>query len=142
MAIALPGKGQETIPGPVPVPSGKAFEQLPLPVTHNRLPQYAEAPVIELRNPLVYGFVRSANQMGRDALGFAFELSLVKKLNKKISKAENSTHEPVMKKYVFRISAGQFKRKAEIEACSKEDAEEIMFQRFGDLPYELIEVHT
>ena len=69
------------------------------------------------------------------------ELSLIKKLSKKISKAESSADVPVMKKYVFRIAAGQINRKAEIDAISKEDAEEIMFQRYGDLPYELIEVH-
>ena len=68
------------------------------------------------------------------------ELSLIKKLNKKISKAENSADEPVMKKYIFRISAGHIIRKAEIAATSKEDAEEIMFQRYGDLPFELIEI--
>ena len=68
------------------------------------------------------------------------ELSLIKKLSKKISKAENSATEPVMKKYVFRISTGHIVRKAEIDATCKEDAEEIMFQRYGDLPYELIEV--
>ena len=69
------------------------------------------------------------------------ELPLIKKLNKKISKAENSSEEPLMKKYIFRISAASINRKAEIAAVSKEDAEEIMFQRYGDLPYELIEVH-
>jgi hypothetical protein len=69
------------------------------------------------------------------------DLSLLKKLNEKISEAEINSAEPIMKKYVFKISSGLSVRKTEISATSKEDAEKIMFQRYGDLPYELIEVH-
>jgi hypothetical protein len=69
------------------------------------------------------------------------ELSLIKKLDKEISKAEAGAEKSSMKKYIFRITAAHVNRKAEINASSKEDAEEIMFERYGDLPYELIEIH-
>ena len=69
------------------------------------------------------------------------ELALLQKLNKKISKAENATSEPMVRDYVFKITAAHIIRKTTITATSKAEAEDIMFQRYGDLPYELIEVN-
>ena len=75
---ALPGKGQKAIAGPVAVPGGRAFEQLPLAVAHGRLTQHGQQPVVELFQPLVDRFLRTSNQMGRDAFLAPLELSLVK----------------------------------------------------------------
>ena len=47
---------------------------------------------------------------------------------------------PLLKNYVFKIIASQVTRKDTITAASKQEAEEIMFERYGDLPYELIEI--
>lgn len=41
-AGSLPGEGQETVPGPVPVPGWCAFEQLPLALAHDWLPERGE----------------------------------------------------------------------------------------------------
>lgn len=70
------------------------------------------------------------------------ELSLLRKLNKKISRAENSSEEPVMKSYVFSIKAARKERVDVIIAASRQEAEEQMFQKYGDLSYELIEVRS
>ncbi|MEO8086879.1 MAG: hypothetical protein ABI763_08675 [Bacteroidota bacterium] len=69
------------------------------------------------------------------------ELALLQQLNKKISKAESASSEPVTKNYVFKVTVAHIIRTTTITAISKAEAEEIMFQRYGDLPYELIEVN-
>ena len=68
------------------------------------------------------------------------ERQLLSQLKKKIAKAENAASEPVIKNYVFRITAAHVVRKEVVAATSKPEAEEVMFQRYGDLPYELIEI--
>ena len=45
---ALPNKGQEAIPGPVAFPGGSTFEQLPLAMAHDRLPENGKQPVVKL----------------------------------------------------------------------------------------------
>ena len=45
---ALPGKGQEAIPGPVAFPGGSTFEQLPLAIAHDRLAENGKQPVVKL----------------------------------------------------------------------------------------------
>ena len=73
----VPGKGQEAIPGPVAVPGGDAFEQLPLAVAHHWMAEYGQQSVVKLFQMLVDGFVRASDQMGRDAFLAPLELSLV-----------------------------------------------------------------
>src|SRR4029434_11144796 len=73
----VPGKGQEAIPGPVTVPGGYTFEQLPLAVAHHWMAEHGEQPVVKLFQMLVDGFVRASDQMGRDAFLAPLELSLV-----------------------------------------------------------------
>src|SRR5437016_162164 len=75
---ALPGKNQETIPGPVAIPSGNAFEQLPLAVAHSRMAQHRKQPIVKLFKFLIDRLVRPSNQMGRDPFCSPFELSLMK----------------------------------------------------------------
>ena len=65
---------------------------------------------------------------------------LLKKLGKKISRAESGAAESQVKKYTFKITAAHVVRMAEVSAASKKEAEDIMFQRYGDLPYELVEI--
>ena len=43
----LPGKNQETIPGPIASPSGNAFEQLPVAATHDFVAQHAKQLVVK-----------------------------------------------------------------------------------------------
>ncbi|CAN5624160.1 hypothetical protein BH11BAC1_BH11BAC1_11100 [soil metagenome] len=69
------------------------------------------------------------------------ELALLQKLNMKISKADITASEPVTKNYVFKITVAHIIRSTTITSTSKVEAEEIMFQRYGDLAYELIEVN-
>src|SRR4030095_3258962 len=73
----VPGKGQEAIPGPVAVPGGYTFEQLPLAVAHHWMAEYGQQPVVKLFQMLVDGFVRASDKMGGDALLAPLELSLV-----------------------------------------------------------------
>src|SRR5262245_32295291 len=73
----VPGKSQEAIPGPVAVPGGYAFEQLPMAVAHYRMAEYGQQPVVKLFQMLVDGFVRASDQMGRDAFLSPLELPLV-----------------------------------------------------------------
>ena len=75
---ALPRKDQKAIPGPVAVPGRCALEQLPVAVAHDRLTQHGKQPVVKLFQPLVDRFLRTSNQMGRDACPAPLELSLVK----------------------------------------------------------------
>jgi hypothetical protein len=44
---AIPGKGYEAIAGPIAFPSGDAFQQLPLAITHSRLAQHGQQPIVE-----------------------------------------------------------------------------------------------
>jgi hypothetical protein len=68
------------------------------------------------------------------------ELSLLNQLKKKIAKAEHASSEPVMKKYTFKITAAHVVRKETITATSRSEAEQHMFEKYGDLPYELMDV--
>ena len=68
------------------------------------------------------------------------ELELLKQLNKKIEESEKDGPIQLPKNYIFKITAAHIVRKATITATSKSEAEEIMFEKYGDLPYELIEV--
>src|SRR4030095_3606334 len=58
--------------------AGPAREQLPLTVAHDWLAQHGQQPIVELVQPLIDRFLRTANQMGRDAFLAPLELSLVK----------------------------------------------------------------
>src|ERR1044071_6231195 len=77
-AGALPCKGQETIPRPVPIPSGFALEEFPSTITSDRLAQHGEQSIVELRESFVDRLLGSTHQMRRNAPGFSHELSLVK----------------------------------------------------------------
>lgn len=68
------------------------------------------------------------------------ERAVLQRLNKKNAKADNAMSESVKKNYVFKIIAANLTRETAIEAATKSEAEAIMFERYGDLPYELIEV--
>ena len=68
------------------------------------------------------------------------ELSMLNQLKKKIEEAEKAASNPLRKNYIFKITAAHIVRKATIKATSKSEAEEIMFEKYGDLPYELIEI--
>src|SRR5262249_51920317 len=73
-----PTKGQKTIPGPVPFPGRLALEQVPLPLTHDRLMQHPQQSVVKLLQLRIGRFVWAAAEMRRYALFSPFELSLVK----------------------------------------------------------------
>ena len=68
------------------------------------------------------------------------QLSIIKQINKKIAKAEGTSPEPVEKRYVFKITAGHIVREDTVSAGSKSEAEEMMFQKYGDLSIELVEI--
>jgi hypothetical protein len=78
MLSTLRGKIQEAILGPVVIPHGDAFEQLPRTVTHRLLPQHVQQPLVRLPKRLVDRFSRAATKMGGNALLALLELSLMK----------------------------------------------------------------
>jgi hypothetical protein len=75
--VVLPDEGQETVPGPVVLPGGHAFEQLPLSVANGRMMQHSEQPGVELFQLPVYGFDRGPAEMGGYLFLSPFELSLM-----------------------------------------------------------------
>src|SRR5262245_11275599 len=75
----LPRKRYVAIPCPVSFPRRHTFEQLPLAVANDRLSKHRKQPVVKLSQPLVDGFFGRANQMRRDALRPAVELTLMEK---------------------------------------------------------------
>ncbi len=72
----LPGKDQEAIAGPIALPGRGAFEQAPVPLSHDRPPQRSQQLIRSFRC-LIDRLPRSADQMGRDAPGAPLELTLV-----------------------------------------------------------------
>ena len=75
---SLPEAREETIRGPVSIPGGFAFEQLPLAVAYHCTAKHGKQPVVELLKVLIDGLVRPSDQMGRDTFPSAFELPLMK----------------------------------------------------------------
>src|SRR5262249_51873880 len=73
----LPRKGHEAIPGPVAVPGGNTFEQVPLAVLHDWLTQHGEQPIVKPFQLGVTWFVRSSAKMRGNAYPAPLELTLV-----------------------------------------------------------------
>src|SRR5262245_46110425 len=76
-ARALPVKGEEAVPRPVAFPGRRALKQSPLAVSDNRLLEQFEQSAIKLLELFIDRFFGSSNQVRRDPLHAAFELTLV-----------------------------------------------------------------
>ena len=74
----LPGKNQEAIVGPVAFLGGDASEQLPSAVTHRRLTQHVQQPLVKLTNCLVDRLIGAATQVRGNTFLAPLELSLMK----------------------------------------------------------------
>ena len=76
---ALPGEDQEAIVRPISFPSGRAFQQLPLPVANGRKAQHRQQVLVKLLQLIISGLLRTADEMRRDSFLSALEMALVKK---------------------------------------------------------------
>src|SRR5262249_27765760 len=77
-AGALPGKCQDAIPRPVPLPGGYAGEQLPRAVTYFRPSKDSQETVVELGQSGIDGLIRAPAEVRRNALLASPKLPLVK----------------------------------------------------------------
>ena len=74
---ARPEPGDETVRRPVAIPGGRAFEQPPVAVANGRIAEQRQQPVIEPLQLAIGRFDRRADEVRRNALAAAFELTLV-----------------------------------------------------------------
>jgi hypothetical protein len=73
----MPGPGDEALPRRVAVPGRDAFEQAPLAIAHDRLPDHRQETAVEFVQRGVGRLQRRTDQVRRDALAAAFELTLM-----------------------------------------------------------------
>src|SRR6266700_1394004 len=66
--LSVPGAGDEAVRRPVAVPGRRAFEQLPLPIAYDRLPEHRQETAVELLQRCGGRLHRRANEVRRYAL--------------------------------------------------------------------------
>src|SRR5215468_2270346 len=85
----MPGKRDESIGGAIALPGRGAFEQVPLSLPKDWLPQELKQTRVERPQAFVRCFDRCSAQVWRDASEAAFELSLVKEPQARRAECDN-----------------------------------------------------